>query len=72
MTIIELLPRVHALSKADKLCLMQFLVTELAQEEGINLLSADGEYPIWTPQHAFEAADTLLNALKEEQITYGQ
>ena len=43
---------------------MQFLVIDLAQEEGVPLFTADAEYPIWTPLHAFEAADTLLQMLK--------
>jgi len=68
--ITELLPKVQALPRADKLRLMQFLVFEFAREEGITLLQPDEEYPIWTPYDAFDAADTLLNALKEEQITY--
>jgi hypothetical protein len=33
-------------------------------------LQAEGDYPIWTPYNAFEAAATLLDALKEEQVSY--
>jgi hypothetical protein len=33
MTVTELLPVLHRLSRADKLCVMQFLVSELAREE---------------------------------------
>jgi hypothetical protein len=50
---------------------MQFLVLELAQEEGVALLQPNRAYPIWTPYNAFEAAETLLNALEEEPIPYG-
>jgi hypothetical protein len=46
---------------------MQFLVIDLAQEEGVPLLTADAEYPIWTPLSAFEAADTLLQMLKTHE-----
>ncbi len=60
----ELLPQVQALPKADKLRLMQFLVFDLAREEGITLLQPGADYPIWTPYAAFDAASTLLNALK--------
>jgi hypothetical protein len=67
----ELLPKVQALPRADKLRLMQFLVLELAQEEGVALLQPNRAYPIWTPYNAFEAAETLLNALEEEPIPYG-
>ena len=70
--ITELLPKLQALPKADKLRLMQFLIFELAREEGITLLQSNEEYPIWTPYSAFDAATTLLNALQEEQITYAR
>jgi len=52
------------LPRADKLRLMQFLVIDLAQEEGVPLLAADAEYPIWTPLNAFEAAETLWQTLE--------
>jgi hypothetical protein len=45
---------------------MQFLVSELAREEGITLLQFNEDYPIWAPYDAFEAATTLLNALGED------
>jgi len=64
MSLTELFPAIKMLPRADKLRLMQFLVINLAQEEGIPLLSADAEYPIWTPLNAFDAADTLLPVLK--------
>ncbi len=68
--ITKLLPKVQALEKADKLRLMQFLVFELAREEDISLLQPDEDYPIWTPYNAFDAAATLLDVLKEEQVSY--
>lgn len=68
--ITELLPKVRDLPKADKLGLMQFLVFELAREEDISLLQTEGDYPIWTSYNAFDAAATLLDALKEEQVSY--
>jgi hypothetical protein len=67
MSLTELFPDIKMLPRADKLRLMQFLVVALAQEEGIPLLSADIEYPIWTPLHAFDAADTLLRMLQTHQ-----
>jgi hypothetical protein len=67
MSLTELLPIVHALPHADKLRLMQALVAELAQEEGIALTDATTDYPIWSPYNAFDAADTLLQALREDQ-----
>ena len=67
MSLTELFPAIKMLPRADKLRLMQFLVIDLAQEEGVSLLSAGSEYPIWTPLHAFDAADTLLQMLKTHQ-----
>jgi len=64
MSLTELFPAVRTLPRADKLRLMQFLVIDLAQEEGVSLVAADAEYPIWTPLNAFEAAETLLQMLE--------
>ncbi len=60
----ESLPTLQSLPRADKLRIVQYLISELAKEEGITLLEADKNYPIWTPYNCFEAADTLLNALE--------
>ena len=70
--ITELLSKVQALPRVDKLRLMQFLAFELAREEGVALLQPNEDYPMWTPYDAFDAASTLLNALKEEQVTYAR
>ena len=67
MSLTELFPAIKMLPRADKLRLMQFLVIDLAQEEGIPLLSAEAEYPIWTPLNAFDAADTLWQMLQTHQ-----
>jgi hypothetical protein len=67
MSLTELFPEVKMLARADKLRLMQFLVIDLAQEEGIPLLLADTKYPIWTPLNAFDAADTLLQMAQTHQ-----
>ncbi len=60
----ELLPTLQTLPRADKLRIVQYLVSELAKEKGITLFEGDKNYPIWTPYNSFEAADTLLNALE--------
>lgn len=67
MTVTELYPAVRMLPRAEKLRLMQFLVIDLAQEDGIPLLTAESEYPIWTPLNAFEAGDTLFRMLQEHK-----
>ncbi|MCP4698802.1 MAG: hypothetical protein GY862_18410 [Gammaproteobacteria bacterium] len=67
MSVAELLPALEALPRADKLRAACFLLAGLAREEGIELLERNQDYPVWTPIHAFSAADTLLKALSEEQ-----
>jgi hypothetical protein len=69
MSLTELVPAIRMLPRADKLRLMQFLVIDLAQEEGIPLLSAEAECPVWAPLNAFDAADTLLQMLQTRQAT---
>jgi len=63
MSLTELFPDVMQLPRADKFRLMQFLVAELAREDGVSLLVSGAEYPIWTPLDAFEAAETLMQML---------
>lgn len=67
MSLAELIPDIKMLERADKLRLMQLLVVDLAQLEGVPLLLADTEYPIWTPLNSLDAADTLLNMLQTHQ-----
>ena len=63
MSFTELLPQVQELSKIDKLRLMQFLATELANAEAQTCFVADQEYPIWSPYHCAAAANTLMDLL---------
>ncbi|MBI2229020.1 MAG: hypothetical protein HYU46_07965 [Deltaproteobacteria bacterium] len=69
MSLTELVPAIRMLPRADKLRLMQFLIIDLAQEEGIPLLSAGAECPVWTPLNAFDAADLLLQMLRTHRAT---
>ncbi len=65
----ELFPAVQHLPRADKLRLMQFLVMNLAEDEGVPLLTPHAEYPIWTPLNAFDAAETLWHMLETHKTT---
>ncbi len=67
MSLVEMVPSVRDLPRADKLRLMQLLVVDLAEEEGVPLLTANGEYPIWSPLDAFEAAETLTKMLDKHK-----
>ncbi|NUQ75454.1 MAG: hypothetical protein HUU21_18050 [Polyangiaceae bacterium] len=66
MSLVELLHDVQSLPRADKLKLIQFLAQELAEVEGPPLLQAGQSYPVWSPDQAFEAAETLLHTLRTE------
>jgi hypothetical protein len=65
MSLTELRPAVRALPRRDKYLLVQELIAELAQEEGI----PPGEYPIWSPYDAHDAAATLLQLLEREKAS---
>ena len=67
--LIELLPSLKELSRADKFRVMQFLVFELAKEEDA-LLKSEMSYPVWSPYESFEAANVLLDALKAEKAQH--
>lgn len=73
MTVQELLPLVKRLTRPDKLRLMQTILYDLAQDEGVSLpdpeelLQAEQTYPIWSPTTAYSAADVLLRVLNEKE-----
>ncbi len=60
----ELLTTLRGLTRADKLYIMQVLISELAQQE-TDLIKPNQSYPVWSPYDAFEAADTMLKVLQE-------
>ena len=62
----HLFTELSQLDRADKLRVMQFLVIELAKEEG-SLLKPNAQYPIWSPYNSYEAAGTLLNLLNKDK-----
>ncbi len=62
MTVSELLPALSHLNRADKLRVMQHLVTELANDDAAYFTSGT-DYPVWSPHTAFDAAEALLTAI---------
>jgi hypothetical protein len=62
---IEVLDILHRLPRVDKFRAVQFLTSELAQEEAGTLLP-NGEYAVWSPHDATEAAATLTQFLHEQ------
>jgi hypothetical protein len=49
----ELWPKLKELSRIEKLRVMHF--------------EDEASYPVWSPYEAFDAADTLMQVLKEEK-----
>lgn len=66
MTVSEIMPTLRDLDRADKLRVVQFLVTELAQEESA-LLTEGMSYPLWSQYDAYEAAETLQTVLETDR-----
>jgi hypothetical protein len=67
MSMTEIVPAIQSLPRAEKLRLLQFLVVDLAREEGIPIVEAGTPYPVWTPLDAYGAAATLLEAVEAEE-----
>jgi len=66
MSLSELLPVVQSLPHHDKLSLLQFLVNTVAQEEGLSEIQPGTNFELWSPYGAFEAAQTLQEALQAD------
>lgn len=66
MSLTEVLPEVQALSRLDKIRLIQFLAQELERDES-GLIEPGRSYPVWSPDRAFSAAAAFLEALEEEK-----
>jgi hypothetical protein len=65
MNMSELLPLLSRLKRGEKLHIVQYLVSELVQEES-NFLTDGMSYPVWSPYDAFDAANTMLKVLATE------
>jgi len=55
----KLLPEIKILGRAEKLFLIQLLVSELAQQEGVSLIP-NMHYPVWSLHQSYDAANVLL------------
>ena len=68
MSLAELVPALQDLPRDDKLELIRLLVTDLTQQEGIDLLHCGASYPVWTPLDAFDAARSLQQLLDQDRV----
>lgn len=62
----NLLPVLADLQRQEKLFVIQFLVSELAQQEKTYLMP-DTSYPVWTPFEAHGAAAVLMKLLEDNK-----
>ena len=62
----NLLPTLAELPRHEKLFLIQFLVSELSQEEVPQLLP-NANYPVWSPFESHVAAAVLMKLLATEK-----
>lgn len=68
MTATDLFSTLKNLPRADKLKVMQFLITELANEEEPTL-QAGATYSLWSPLNSHEAAHQLSQLLESERTS---
>lgn len=68
MSFAEVLSSIPQLSRTERVQLLQYLVTEIAREEGVGLVDG-AAYPVWTPLGSTDAAGTMLNALHQAEET---
>jgi hypothetical protein len=62
----QLLPMLRRLEQHEKLFVIQFLVAEMSrQQQGFVL--PEGVYPVWSPYDSYEAAEIMLQAIKNRQ-----
>ncbi|MCB0211019.1 MAG: hypothetical protein KDJ52_16895 [Anaerolineae bacterium] len=60
MTVMDLLPVLRTLPRAEKLQLIQFLADELEKEENTKLPQAEEPSYAWSPSDAFGVGNTLF------------
>lgn len=67
MSLTEVLPEVQTLSRLEKISLIEFLTQELERDKD-SLIEPGRSYPVWSPDRAYSAADTLLQVLAEDKV----
>lgn len=66
MSLSELLPKLHALPRFEKLQIIQLMVADLAREEGTPLIESGHAYSVWSPYQAYDAAEAMLKVKAKE------
>jgi hypothetical protein len=63
----DVLTDARALPRAEQLRLIQELAAALLRDETPAVIEAGREYPVWSPDAAFGAAEVLLRALGDNR-----
>ena len=63
MALADVLTDARAMPRAEQLRLIQELAAALLRDEATPLIEPGREYPVWSPDAAFGAADVLLRSL---------
>ncbi len=63
----DVLTVARALPRAEQLRLIQELAAALLRDETQSLIEPGREYPAWSPDAAFGAADVLLRSLGDDR-----
>lgn len=64
MSLPDVLHEARALSRLDKIRLIQVLALDLERDES-DFIEMGRSYPIWSPDRAFSAAAVLLEVLEK-------
>jgi len=64
---IELLPMLRRLQQHEQLFIIQFLVAEISRQQQ-GFVMPEGVYPVWSPYDSCEAAEVMLQAIKNRKL----
>lgn len=67
MVLTDVFTGARALPCAEQFRLIQELAAALRQDEATPIIEPGKEYPVWSPDGAFGAADVLLRSLRDDR-----
>jgi hypothetical protein len=66
MSLAEIIPLVNDLSQPDKLSLFKLLAAQVPDAE-LQVIFSASEYPVWSPYDATEAANILMQMIRDDK-----
>jgi hypothetical protein len=66
MSLAEIIPLVNDLSQPDKLSLFKLLAAQVPDAE-LQVIFSASEYPVWSPYDATEAANIMMQMIRDDQ-----